>query len=116
MARNGANVKRRINKSNVDLLKPGETLWDNRLTGFGCRCQAKGKFYILKYRDGDGRQRWVTLGKHGEMTAEQARDKAERHRGEIAGGLDPAAAREAHKAVPTVREACELVPGIWAGC
>jgi hypothetical protein len=39
----------------------------------GAGARPTGKVYILKYRDAVGRQRRVTLGKHGEVTAEQAR-------------------------------------------
>ena len=47
---------------------PGELLWDTELRRFGARCRASGSIaYFIKPRI-DGRQRWVTLGKHGPPT------------------------------------------------
>jgi hypothetical protein len=47
---------KRITKVVVDALQPGQVAWDAEVKGFGVRCQARGKFYVLKYRSG-GRQR-----------------------------------------------------------
>jgi integrase len=69
-------------------LCPGEAIWDSKLPGFGARRQLKAVSYILKYRVA-GRQRFVTLGKHGAITPEQARRKAQRLLGEVASGADP---------------------------
>ncbi len=39
--------------------------WDADVKGFGVRCRSSGaKFYVLKMRVG-GRQRWITIGRHG---------------------------------------------------
>jgi integrase len=82
-----------ISKRTVDALTPGATdtfLWDEALPGFGVRCRPSGaKIYFLKYRTQSGRQRWLTLGRHGEMTPAQARDKAERERRIARDGGDP---------------------------
>ena len=56
--------KRRITKTVVDRLKPGEIVWDTEINGFGARCQKQAKVYVLTAREG-GRQRWFTLGRHG---------------------------------------------------
>jgi Arm DNA-binding domain/Phage integrase, N-terminal SAM-like domain len=56
---------------------------------------------VIKYRAG-GAQRWIVLGRHGEITAEQARAKAVRLRGAIANGEDPARVRDERAAEPTV--------------
>jgi integrase len=86
----------RITVAAVARLKPGETLWDGAIPGFGARCQRSGKTYFLKYR-ADGRQRFYTM-KSG-LAPEQARREAKRLIGEIASGIDPAAVKaEARKA------------------
>lgn len=82
-----------ITKRTVDALKPGASdtfLWDESMPGFGVRCRPSGaKIYFLKYRTRSGRQRWLTLGRHGELTAVQARERAERERLAARDGGDP---------------------------
>jgi integrase len=90
----------------VRVLGPGETVWDETVPGFGARRQ-KGPAvtYFLKYRNGDGRQRWHSIGRHGApWTPETARAEAKRLLGAIAAGADPAAERSAWKQAPTVAE------------
>ncbi|NVJ98787.1 MAG: tyrosine-type recombinase/integrase [Alphaproteobacteria bacterium] len=94
--------KAKISKRVVDTLKPGETVWDTEIAGFGIRCQTRDKVYILKKRI-NGRQRWLTIGKHGEpFTADLARDEALILLGDIKKGNDPALEREKRKNQPTV--------------
>jgi len=98
---------KRITKRIVDSLKPGETVWDSELSGFGVRCQRRDKVYGLKTRV-NGRQRWFTIGKHG---APWAPDTARRHAmgllGEIARGGDPSDGRSKAKDL-TVGELANL--------
>src|SRR5262249_29219524 len=74
----------------VNALKPGEVIWDASVRGFGARRQTNCVSYVLKYRH-EGKQRFVTLGKHGVLTPDQARKKAKRLLGSVAGGNDPVA-------------------------
>lgn len=67
----------RLTKSLVDKMQPGDTLWDD-LKGFGVRSQGRTPVYIVKTRI-NGRQRFITIGKHGTYTVEQARQKARRY-------------------------------------
>lgn len=91
---------RRISKAVVDRLKPGSAAWDMDVRGFGVRRQRRDAVYVLKYRAG-GKQRLYTIGLHGSpWTPDKARSEAVRLRGLIAAGSDPAAGREATKAVP----------------
>jgi hypothetical protein len=62
----GMGTQHRIGLRQVRGLKPGETIWDPSLPGFGARRQ-KGEAvsYVLFYRTQEGRQRWFTLGRHG---------------------------------------------------
>ena len=49
-------------------------------------------FYALKYRTGEGRQRWHTIGRHGApWTPDTARNEAQRLLTEVVQGKDPAA-------------------------
>ncbi len=87
---------RRITKGLVDALKPGSLVWDSDVVGFGVRRQRVAKIYVLKTRIG-GRQRWLTIGRHGPWTPDTARREARRILGDVAGGDDPASARDAER-------------------
>jgi integrase len=109
----------KITKRTVDALKPGSKdmfLWDTELKGFGLKVTPGGnKVYVLQYRKG-GRvraegartsNRWhptkrVTIGRHGSLTPEQAREKARELSGAVTSGGDPAALLAAEKSAPTV--------------
>jgi integrase len=85
----------RITKAAVDAIRPTEKdqlHWDNRLPGFGCKVTPKGsKIFIYQYRLG-GRSspaRRFTIGKHGALTADQARREAEMLALKVAQGSDP---------------------------
>ena len=50
--------------------------------------------YGFRYRDRTtGRQRWIGLGLHGSITADEARALAKKRAGEVADNRDPAAER-----------------------
>ncbi len=101
-------MHRKITKRAVDELQAGPTdafAWDAEIKGFGVRCRPSGaKFYFIKTRIG-GRQRWVTIGRHGSpWTPDMARNEALRLLGLKAGGADPATARDRQKGALTVAE------------
>jgi integrase len=84
-------------------------LWDSELRGFGVRCRESGdKYYFLKYRLNNGRQRWATIGRHGSTwTVETARKEAHRLLGQIADGGDPVEDKEAERDDVTVSQLCD---------
>ncbi len=79
----------RITKRRVDEMRPGQTIWDKDLAGFGVRLQRRDPYFVLKYTF-RGRQRFFTIGRHGNVTVDQARIEAKRLLGLVAGGTDPA--------------------------
>jgi hypothetical protein len=85
-------MKKKLTKRAVDVLSPRDTryvVWDTETNGFGVRVNRDGtKTFALKYFGG-GKQRWLTLGKYGALTVDQARKEARRHLGEVAAGEDP---------------------------
>src|SRR5260370_20348999 len=95
----------KITKRSVDGLEPGELRWDKEVKGFGVRCRPSGdKHYVVKMRVG-GRQRWLTIGRHGSpWTPETARREALRLLGLRAAGQDPATARDRQKGAITIAE------------
>ena len=100
----------KINKKIVEQTSPGTkdiVLWDNDISGFGCKITPKSRrVYVFEYRF-EGRKRRVTIGRHGALTPDQARKEAKRLAGMVATGVDPASLVKKHKAVPTVRELAE---------
>ncbi|MGA7329688.1 MAG: tyrosine-type recombinase/integrase [Rhodomicrobium sp.] len=76
-------------------------VYDETLKGFGFTASKTGKAtYFIEYKLG-GRgapSRRMTLGPHGPVTAEQARNFAKQKLGEVAKGVDVAANRKAERA------------------
>jgi integrase len=103
-------MRQRIGLRQVRALRPGETIWDGSLSGFGARRQLSDAIsYVLFYRTKEGRQRWFTIGKHGSpWTPDTARDEARRLLGEVAHNGDPAAEKRARRKAVTVAELCDL--------
>ena len=101
-------MAKQIGLQQVRTLKPGQTLWDPSLPGFGIRRQrSKAVSYVLFYRNSEGRQRWFTIGRHGApWTPETAREQAKRLLGEVAQNADPAANKHAKRNAKTVAELC----------
>lgn len=99
-----------VTKRAVDALVPGTFLWDRELRGFGVKATATGTtVYVLQYRIGR-RVRRYTLGRHGSpWTPDLARKEARRLLALVASGIDPAAAKQAGRTAPTVRELAERV-------
>ena len=82
----------KITKRQIDALSPGDLIVDNEVRGFVARKLPSGVVtYGFRYRDKKtNRRRWLGLGLHGSITAEQARNLAKRA-GEVADARDPAA-------------------------
>ncbi len=80
------------------------TIYDTEVQKLALRATAAGSkaFYVVK-RAGAS-VAWVKLGTFPEMTVEQARKAAALALGEFASGANPAAARRAFKAEPTLSE------------
>jgi hypothetical protein len=91
----------------MDRLAPSanrHTIWDGRLTGFGIRVNASGqKSFIIRYRPrGCTEKRYVTVGRYGVLTVDEARVQARRLLGLVANGEDPARERNARRQIPTL--------------
>ena len=86
-----------LTKRQIDAARYGGdgTSWDMRpdgtIPGLALRVYPSGtKSFVLRYRAGGPRVRFVTLGRYGVLTLEQARKKARKLLGQVADGLDPA--------------------------
>jgi len=111
---NGVSLAR-LGKTVVDKAEPAAvryTIWDDKLAGFGVRISPAGaKTYIARYRAGGGRAgqlRQMTLGRHGQLTADQARTAADKIISAATLGGDPAADRMKARADLTIAALCDL--------
>ena len=100
-----------ITKTVVGAAKPDPAkaqtfVWDDKLKGFGLRITNSGvKSYIIEYRPrGSSQSRRFTVGRHGKITAEQARKLAEKLFADITHGGDPAAQDKTARAEMTVTQ------------
>ncbi len=98
----------KITKRFVDglpALEAEQVFWDDEMPGFGLRVKAGNdptKSYVVQYRNAAGRSRRKTLGRHGDITPDQARKLARDVKHDVAKGTDPVAERAAWRAAPTV--------------
>jgi integrase len=99
----------KIGLREVRALQPGQVVWDSSASGFGARRQLGDTIsYFVKYRTAEGRQRWMTIGRHGSpWTPDTARDRAKEILGAIVAGADPGGDRIAQRKALTVRELCD---------
>ncbi|MFN4140542.1 tyrosine-type recombinase/integrase [Aestuariivirga sp.] len=103
----------KITKRLVDGLRPppdGRELqvWDSEIKGFGLRLMPSGVgSYFVFYRNAEGRQRKLTLGRVGALTPDEARDLARLRLSEKLRGGDPSAERRKVRSSITVAELCD---------
>lgn len=107
-----------ITKRLVETFKPGTTevfLWDAELKGFGVRIKPSGvRTYLVQYRTKAGGTRRYALGRHGPLTAEEARRRAKGKLGEVADGKDPSRLRKASRTGETVADLCKRYMAVHA--
>jgi integrase len=98
----------KITKRSVDALKFG-ILADTEIKGFVVRRLDSGAAtYGFRYRDKTtGTQRWIGLGVHGKVTADEARSLAKKRAGEVADARDPVAEQEDSRAAARVAKVAE---------
>lgn len=75
-------------------LPDGNEVWDAALGGYHIRSGKRGLTCRLSYYNTLGQRRVLTLGRYGEITAEEARQLAKEALAEIAQGKDPRAITE----------------------
>ena len=84
---------------------PSQSSVDKLTTPFGLLVLPSGvKSYVFQYRNTQRLDRRITIGKHGRVTPEQARDIAKELREAVAKGRDPLSEKREQLLVPTVAE------------
>ena len=110
----------RLTKSAVEqapIPESGQAFYrDDQLKGFALRVTAGGaKSFVVEKRI-NGRVKRKTLGRFGELTAEQARREAQKFLGQVASGVDPITEKkEAQTKTVTLSEAFELYLKVRSG-
>ncbi len=98
----------RLTKRVVDLAAPRDRdviLWDSDVKGFGLKVTPAGRrVYFLYYRTSAGQQRRPSIGLHGELTVDQARQIAKQWLAEVALGGDVGGDRIAARNAETVAD------------
>lgn len=93
--------KIKINKTNVESLKAEAKvfdIFDSEQNRFGVRVHPTGrKTYFYTYRNKDKKRQRITLGVHGDITADIARNEAVKYAGQIAASIDPKEQSKAEK-------------------
>jgi integrase len=83
----------KITKTLVDGLAPGALVWDTEIVGLGVRRQTtERKHYVLRYpipQRGTTKQRIMSIGRHGNLTVDEARINAKKLLGLVASDRDP---------------------------
>lgn len=108
-------AKVRISKASVDATAPSSVgdvvAWDDRIAGFGLKVTPSGsKVYFYRYRIARPGQasstapRKYTIGRHGSITPDQARKRAQELAALVSQGVDP---RQQELAVIADRDAAE---------
>ncbi len=97
----------KLSKRTIDAAKPSAAryvLWDSELKGFGVRVERSGlKSFLVRYRH-LGRRRFLSLGRFGEITPEQARLLAQKALSKVREGADPADERSQDREAITVKK------------
>lgn len=96
----------KITKRVVDAAVPKRErtyIWDDELRGFGLVVQPSGvKSYHFNYRSPEGRLRRLLIGRHGDLTCEEARKLAAEHKHAVIHGSDPLGDKQAQRNAVTM--------------
>ena len=102
----------KLTKTVVDKSEPRDrqyTVWCGELKGFGVFVLPSGtRTYFVDYRNANNVRRRMKLGRHGQITAEQARTLAIQALAEVSKGNDPLENRNSARKAISVKELCEL--------
>jgi len=106
----------RLTKRAIDQAEPRSKpyfLWDAELKGFGARIDpGGGKTFAVRYRPknhgASAPKRFITVGRYGALTVDEARNRAKEILGAVATGADPAAEIALRRAASTFKEIADL--------
>jgi len=82
--------------------------FDIELKGFGVRCTAGSRAFVLAYRTAEGKQRQLTIGSFPDWTTVLAREEAARCKREVDLGNDPMQQRDEARRAPAMKDLARL--------
>ncbi len=113
-------MRERLTKTIVDVLEPNAkdlVVWDRDLKGFAVKVTPTGKkIYFAFYRTQSGQQRKPSIGLHGKLTTEEARQIARKWIAAAVSGQDISGDRQENRAAPLVRELAQKYLEDYAAC
>jgi integrase len=113
-------LRERLTKLVVDGLRSEAKdviVWDRDLKGFGVKITPSSKkVYFAYYRTTSGKQRKPTIGLHGKVTTEEARQIARKWIAAAISGHDISADRQEARAAPLIRDLAQRYLDDYAAC
>jgi integrase len=113
-------VRERLTKLVVDGLRSEAKdviVWDRDLKGFGVKVTPSGKkIYFTYYRTMSGKQRKPTIGLHGKVTTEEARQVARKWIAAAISGQDISGERQEARVAPLIRDLAQRYLNDYAAC
>jgi integrase len=102
-------LTKRIVETAVPQSNKAIVLCDTELKGFQCKITPTGKrTYLLYYRNSEGQERRPSIGTHGNITCEQARDIARQWLAQVARGEDPSLAKQHNRKLLSITEFIDI--------
>ena len=95
----------KINATEIKKIQPPEEdqgyalYWDDELRGFGIRVTPTGKVSFIAQTRVNGKNQRITIGRYGNLAADEARKKARIKLGEMASGIDQVAEKRRAEAL-----------------
>lgn len=97
-------MKRPLTNANIKLAKPGDTLWDEKVTGLHLRMGSASCGFFLYYKTRSGVERRPKLGDYPALSLDRARAVAKEMKETIAAGRDPVAEWKTDRSAPLMKE------------
>lgn len=105
---NRLKLTKRIIEANTPHSSKRMLIWDTEITGFCIRIYPTGrKTYFFQYRNPHKETKFVKIGVHGNITTEQAREKAARLALQVSAGEDPSVKSLPRVISPTMEDLAE---------
>ncbi len=105
----GSRKRGAFSKQFISRLKPAEReyrIWDTKSQGLGVRVTRNTKTFFVAYCSSSFRWERILIGRFGDLSVEDARDKAHAIRRDAANGVDPRQEIRRKKDISTVEELC----------
>ncbi len=101
-------LTKRVIENHVPDPSKRQLIWDTEITGFCARIYPTGKrTYFFQYRNAYRETKFIKIGVHGNITTEQAREKANILALKVCAGEDPSASPTLIAPNPTIQDLAE---------